>query len=375
MARKIIPSAAVFAARRRRAAAAVARAKLPALLVTHVADVAYLSGFSGDDSFLLLGGGWAVLITDGRYAEQAADECPGVQLLVRDGSIWDVVAEQVRHRKVRRLAVQGGHLTVAAMGQLTDRLGAAMVHPMREAVSRLRIVKDDDEVRAIVRAIRIAERAFKDLLALGVDGWVGRSERDLAAELEYRMVCRGAEKASFDTIVAAGPHGSLPHYGPDGTVIRAGDAVLVDWGAVAEGYCSDLTRVVLTGRIPPKLAEVYEVVRRAQRAGIKAVSAGRSGKTVDAAARQVIAAAGYQEQFVHSLGHGIGREIHEGPAVSRMNRSRLRAGMIVTIEPGIYLPGVGGVRIEDDVLVTADGATKLSSLPSTMRTMTLRPSR
>ncbi|MFW5839433.1 MAG: M24 family metallopeptidase, partial [Planctomycetota bacterium] len=177
---------------------------------------------------------------------------------------------------------------------------------------------------------------------------------------------------AFETIVAAGAHGSLPHYRPGKTKIRPDQAVLIDWGAKVDGYCSDLTRVVFTGTIPPKIEEIYTVVLRAQKAAISAIKAQVSCKAVDAAARKIIEQAGYGEQFIHGLGHGIGLQIHEAPSVGRRSDKRLRQGMVVTVEPGIYLPGVGGVRIEDDVLVEANGQRKLTSLPKTLKTMVLR---
>ena len=186
------------------------------------------------------------------------------------------------------------------------------------------------------------------------------------------MRSAGAERAAFETIVAAGPHSALPHYRPGPTRIRRGDAVLIDWGAVVAGYCSDLTRVVFTGRIPPQLACIYEIVLRAQSAGAAAVKPGCRCEAADASAREVIAAAGYGEAFAHGLGHGIGLEVHESPRLGTRSRQRLAAGMVVTVEPGIYLPGVGGVRIEDDVVVTATGQRRLSRLPRRIEAMVLR---
>ncbi len=236
----------------------------------------------------------------------------------------------------------------------------------------LRAVKDDLEVKAIRRAVSIAQKAFKQLFGLGVKGWVGRSESDIAGQLEYFMRLSGAQGASFDTIVAAGPNGSKPHYRPGTRVIRRNEPVLIDWGAVVGGYCSDLTRVVFTGKIPPKVVEVYEVVLRAQKAGISAIRAGVACKSADKAARDVIDAAGYGDNFIHSLGHGIGRFVHEVPSLAGANKARLRSGMVVTVEPGIYLPGIGGVRIEDDILVTGDGPRRLSTLRRDISAMILQ---
>ena len=224
----------------------------------------------------------------------------------------------------------------------------------------------------IRKAVAAAEKAFRELLALGRKGWVGRSEGELAAELEYRMRLAGAQGPSFDTIVAVGPHASLPHYRPGATRVESDCLVLIDWGAKVGGYCSDLTRTVRVGRIPPRLAEIHGVVERAQAAGIRAVRSGIAAGSADRAARDVIEAAGYGKQFVHGLGHGIGLEIHEAPGLGRKAKARLRPGMVVTVEPGIYLPALGGVRIEDDVVVTPDGCRRLSSLPRDMESMTLR---
>ena len=360
--------------RRRRAAAKAARsaARAAAFLVTQPEDVGYLSGFSGEDSYLLLGDGWACLLTDGRFAEQAQRECAGIQIRVRTGPMTRAIAEVMAGNRARTLAVQAEHVTMRVFAALEKMAGKGRVKPVEGVVGQLRIRKDAQEVASIRRAVAAAQRAFREMLAQGVKGWVGRTERALAAELEYRMRLAGASGPSFETIVAAGAHGSLPHYRPGDRRIRPDEAVLVDWGAMVEGYCSDLTRVVFTGRIPPKLADVYEVVRRSQQAGMSVIRAGVSGASVDQAARGVIEKAGYGERFVHSLGHGIGRQIHEAPTLARRQHERLKAGMVVTVEPGIYLPGVGGVRIEDDVLVTAEGGQRLSSLPTSLSAMVLR---
>jgi Xaa-Pro aminopeptidase len=351
-----------YAARRRRLAGKLRRAKVDALLVTKSEDVRYLSGFTGEDSFLLVAGEWACLLTDGRFDEQARGECGDIDVHVRRGAISTAVGDALKGRRVRRLGFQPENVTLVQHDAMAAALKGKRLRPVKDAAASARMVKDAAEVAAIERAIRIGERAFEQMLAAGVKGWVGRTERELAAELEYRMRQHGAEGASFETIVATGAHGSLPHHRPGGTRVKAGDAVLVDWGAKADGYCGDLTRVVFTGRIPPQLGEVYEVVRRAQQAGIAAVKAGAGLRRVDAAAREVIESAGYGKECLHGLGHGVGLEIHEAPSMGKLAKGRLRSGMVVTVEPGIYLPGVGGVRIEDDVLVAAEGCRRLSRM-------------
>ncbi|MFB3891932.1 MAG: aminopeptidase P family protein [Phycisphaerae bacterium] len=391
-------------ARALRAAVRDAKRGLDAFLVSKVEDVGYLSGFTGDDSLLLVARGWACLLTDGRYDEQARAECPGVDVFVRKVGMPEAVAYVVKtlriancelripaegakepnegkftiHNpqftiRIRRLAVQADHFTIRAGEAYAKALGGGVrLIPVGDVTGALRQVKDDGEVRQIRKAIAAAQGAFKALLAQGAGAFVGRTERQVAAELDYRMRLAGADKPSFDTIVAAGPHASLPHYRPGGTRITRGTPVLIDWGAFVGGYCSDLTRVVFPGRIPPKLAEIYPIVQRAQKAGMAAVRAGASARAVDAAARSVIKKAGYDKEFVHGLGHGIGRQIHELPGVGRLAKVRLKAGMVVTVEPGIYLPGVGGVRIEDDVLVCPQGHERLSSLPTALEAMTVR---
>ncbi|NLW86020.1 MAG: aminopeptidase P family protein [Planctomycetes bacterium] len=362
-----------LAARRRRAfkAAKESQGRLEAMLVTAGPDVRWLTGFGGDDSFVLFTASKGVLITDGRFGEQAKNECPGLEIHVRTGPMSDAVAGVAKRLGVRKLGIQAEAMTVQAADVLKRKLGSA---PLRvvNAVGPLRAVKDDVEVAAIVKAAKAAQGAFKSLLEMGRDWWIGKTENHIGAELDYRMRLAGAEKPAFETIVAVGAHASLPHYRPGSTRVRADGIVLIDWGAMVGGYCSDLTRVVFTGRIPPKIGEIHQVVLLAQEAGIKSCRAGAKPAAVDQAARDVIEKAGYGKQFIHSLGHGLGLEVHESPALSKSSDKPLKSGMVVTIEPGIYLPGVGGVRIEDDVLVQAGGCRILTSLPKTPAAMTLR---
>ncbi len=372
---RAIASQFVHPRRRRRRKAfnlAYAKARVSAFLVSRPADVGYLTGFSGEDSFLLLGAKWASLITDGRYGEQASSECPEVDIVVRRVAMFAAVAQILKSRRIRSLAVQAEHFTLQSHHHLSKAMNLPRLKSVTGVVDELRIIKDSHEIQAIRRAVRVAETAFKQLLALGAGGWLGRSERDIAGQLEYLMRLAGGQGPSFETIVAAGANGSKPHYRPGGRKIRRNEAVLIDWGAVVDGYCSDLTRVVFTGKIPPKLVGVYELVCRAQKAGISAIRPGVACKSPDKAARDVIQAAGYGDNFAHSLGHGLGRCVHESPALSALSKRRLRAGMVVTVEPGIYLPGIGGVRIEDDILVTRDGPRRLSTLRRDTSAMVLR---
>lgn len=343
-----------------------------AALLTSPHSVRYFSGFSGQDSYLLVGRRWARLLTDGRFAEQARIECPRLKAIVRSGRMIDAVASALAGRRVRRLGVEGNAMSVTLKADVDRAVSPARTKPFRGEIESLREVKDAGELSAIRRALRAAEGAFLGLLGGGAKSFVGRTERQLAGELEYRMRLAGADRPAFETIVAAGAHSALPHYRPAGSRIRRGQMVLIDWGAVVDGYCCDLTRVVFLGRIPPQIAEAYEVVLRAQAAGVRAVAPGVGCGSADGAARAVIERAGHGKAFAHGLGHGIGLEVHEGPRIGRDARQRLRAGMVVTVEPGIYIPGLGGVRIEDDVLVTPAGRRRLSRLPRDMKAMLLR---
>jgi Xaa-Pro aminopeptidase len=361
----------VLAARRRAVLREARQTKsICALLVSNPVDVGYLTDFSGEDSYLLFGDSWAVLLTDGRFSEQASRECPGLELHVRTGRMSRGIRDVLVGRRVRRLGLQAEHMTLRMYEMLEKALGKTLV-PISDAVAGARMVKDESELRAIRKAVRVAEDAWGDLVSQGAKFFVGRTERQIAAELDFRMRLAGADGPSFPTIVAAGANGSLPHYRPGECKIRKNQSVLIDFGAWVEGYCSDLTRVVFTGTIPPKIHEIYQVVLSAQQAGIAAVRSGVHARTVDAAARDVIRQAGYGEDFSHGLGHGLGREVHEDPGVARSCRTPLRKNMVVTIEPGLYLPGIGGVRIEDDVRVTTRGCSRLSSLPRAIEEMVL----
>ena len=361
----------LLAGRRRAVVRLALRERAQVAVITRPEDVSYLSGFTGEDSWLLVGRGWARLITDGRFGEQAPQECPGIEVDVRRGvSLAAATATAIRGRKVRRLAVQTA-MTIGDREQLSRAMGARTIVAAAGLLAG-RAVKDAGELRAIGRAIRIAEKAFRQLIAGGARGLVGQTERQIAAKLEYLMRLGGADAAAFATIVAAGPNASRCHHTPGDRRARRGEGLLLDFGALAGGYHSDLTRVVFLGSIPPSLGEAYEVVRRAQQAGIRAVGPGVLCKRPDGVARAVIVQAGFGPAFVHGLGHGLGREVHEAPGLGGKAAGRLRAGMVVTVEPGIYLPGVGGIRIEDDVVVTASGRRRLTSLPTEINAMVLR---
>ena len=278
---------------------------------------------------------------------------PGVGMVQR-------LAKVVKRGRVTKLGIEGGSITVA----LRDQIGAAMPHTelvaTTDLVENLRIIKDRDEVAELRRAIWIAERAFGVLRAsLRPE----RTEKEVADELENQTRLYGGKACSFPPIVAVGPRAALPHAQPTDAKIGDDGFVLIDWGADAGPYKSDLTRVLVTGKISPKLKRIYRVVLMAQERAIAAIRPGRTCHEVDHVARTVIAKAGFAKQFGHGLGHGIGLDIHEAPRLAAKVNLKLEPGMVVTVEPGIYLPGWGGVRIEDDVLVTKDGAEVLTSVP------------
>lgn len=345
---------------------AVRREGVEALLVTHETNVTYLTGFTGDSSALFVGrGGSDLLVSDGRYETQLADECPGLAVTIRpiQQLLPAALAEAAASLGLRRLGFEAAALSVADLETLTAGRAAAELKGLTGLVEQLRAIKDRDEVAAIRSAIAAAERAFAMVRAgLRPDD----TEADVADALEAALRRCGAQGSSFPPIVAVGANAALPHARPS-PATHLGDApfVLVDWGASARPlpYKSDLTRVVVTGKVTPKFEKVYGVVLEAQRRGIAAVRPGVPAQEVDAAARSVIEAAGLGRAFSHGLGHGVGLDIHEAPRLRHGADGVLRAGMVLTIEPGVYLPGWGGVRIEDDVLVTPDGAEVLTRLP------------
>ena len=325
------------------------------LLVTAPVNVRYLSGLDSSNAAVLVEpDGAATLYTDFRYAEAAA-AVGGVDLVETGRALVQELAALLAGR---RIAFEAERLSVADHARLAA--GGVELVPTHGAVERLRAVKEPDEVDAIRRAAALADRVFEELARAR---FTGRSERELAWHVERRLRELGAERVSFPVVVASGPNGALPHARPGERVVGAGELVVVDAGCVVDGYCSDCTRTYATGEPPADLAEAYAVCLEAQLAGLAAVRPGVSGAGADAAARAVIAAAGLGERFGHGLGHGVGLDVHEAPTLRPDAADVLEPGNVVTVEPGIYLPGAGGVRIEDLVLVTADGCERLTLVP------------
>jgi Xaa-Pro aminopeptidase len=350
-------------ARRQKLLARLKAAAVPALLVSNETNVTYLTGFTGDSSYLLIGSDVCLLITDGRYTTQVRQECPGLDVHIRppSESIADAAEKLVKRANLPSLGLEGNNLSAEAAEKFRSGLKRTELVLTSGLVEELRQIKDAGEIAEIRTAIRQAERGF-EVLRAELRGDL--TELQVAHNLEHALRHFGALGCSFAPIVAVGPRAALPHARPTGALISSGDFVLVDWGATApSGYRSDLTRVLATAKISPKLERVYRVVLKAQQAALKVIRPGIAACAVDAAARQVIEEAGFARQFTHSLGHGIGLDVHEKPRLGAASKAPLQTGMIVTVEPGIYLEGWGGVRIEDDVLVTRSGCEVLTSAP------------
>lgn len=342
------------------------------LLVSSPTNVGYLTGFTGEDATFLLTPGRAILISDGRFTTQLSEECPELEVVIRPiGQPMPVgVAGLAKGIGLGRLGIESQATTVDDHQALSKAVEGIEVVPTRGKVETLRMLKDPSEVAEIREAVALAERAFLDLR-----DWLrpGRSEKEAADFLDARMRHHGATGASFPSIVAVGPRAALPHARPTAdTRFEAGGFVLVDWGAAGRSYKSDLTRMLVAGKVPPRFEEVYRVVLDAQARAVGAIAPGVLAKAVDEAARSVIEAAGFGPNFNHSIGHGIGRDVHEAPVLRHITETPLQPGMVVTVEPGIYLPGWGGIRIEDDVLVTESGREVLSALPKSFESVHLR---
>jgi Xaa-Pro aminopeptidase len=349
--------------RREKLIRAVAKADVQALLVTNATNVTYLTGFSGDSSYLLIGRGVCTLVSDSRYATQIEQECPGLDAFIRKPNmvLTEAAARAIERARLTSVGFEGASLSFERWKTLSDRVKSLTLKPLADAVESLRMIKDKGEIAEIRGAIAQAERGFATIRASLA---ATMTEREVAHNLEHEMRRFGAKGSSFESIVAAGARSALPHGRPADVPISGADFLLIDWGATNErGYRSDLTRLLVTGKILPKLRKIYRVVLNAHRRGIESIRAGIRAGDVDAASRKVIADAGFGGAFGHALGHGIGLETHEGPRVGPEVPLVLQAGMVVTVEPGIYLPGWGGVRIEDDVLVTRGGCEVLSSAP------------
>lgn len=351
-----------FFLRRDRLAKSLKKIGLHAFLVSSPVNVSYLTGFSGEDSYLLVGPERSLLISDSRFTEQIEEECAGLEAHIRRAgeSLFDAVARFAHAAKYSAMGFESNAMTVAGWESLREKCGTVEWVGRSGRVEALRVIKDADEIRQIREAIAMAERAFGILKASLRDE---SDEKSLADQLDGWIRQSGGRGSAFPPIVAVGSRAALPHAVPTARRCHEAEFLLVDWGARGEFYNSDLTRILATRKTSRKLAKVHEIVLEAQRSAIECIRPGVTGEAVDAAARTVIEAAGFGKNFTHSLGHGLGMEVHEAPSLRRGSQTVLRPGMVVTVEPGIYLRGWGGVRIEDDVLVTREGNEVLSSVP------------
>jgi len=337
------------------------------LLVTSLVNVRYLTGYTGSNGLALVSPGRSVFITDFRYVEQSAAEVDGA--FDRRIAMLDLAEgiSEVLPAGDLRLAFEDANLTVRAHERLRSLMPDRVeLVAAGDPVESLRAVKEPGEIERIRAASEIADAAFRQLMEAGL---VGRTEVEVADTLARAMREGGARGVSFDAIVAAGAHGALPHAQPRDVAIGPGELVVIDWGAELDGYCSDCTRTLATGEPGETAREAYELVRDAQLAGVEAIRAGVSGRDADGAARAVIDGAGHAEHFGHGLGHGVGLEIHEAPRLSQRSDAVLQDGNVVTVEPGVYLPGRFGVRIEDLVVVTESGCEILTSVPKELITV------
>ena len=331
-----------------------------AAIVTSNLNRRYLTGFLGTAGTLFVTGEQAWYLADGRYFEAVQEKVPFVTPLLVQGGDWEPLSRLCREQGVKTLAFEDLTMTVSVFRKLEEALPEVTLVPMGNALLKQRALKDEGELSMIRRAQKITDEAYGQLVT---EIHAGMTERQVAHRLEELLFAGGATSLAFDTIAVGGPHSSLPHGRPSDYVLRDGDFLTLDFGAAYEGYCSDMTRTVAFGHVTDEMRRVYSTVLEAQEQSIKMIAPGVSCKEIDAFSRSVMAKEGLEEFFIHSLGHSFGLEIHELPGLSRTSEDVLAEGMVMTVEPGIYLPGRFGVRIEDDVFVTKTGCINLTSSP------------
>lgn len=350
-----------FENRRRKLSTMLAERRIDDMLVTHLTHVRYLTGFSGSNGAMLVSKDrTAAIATDGRYTTQIAEEVPDIKAVIERNV---GVAMLSKAAEGHRVGFEADYVSVAQLDKLREACpdGVTLV-PVSGVIEDIRLVKDEVELTRLREAAEITVQALDELLS-AEELRAGRTEREVAADLEYRMRVLGAERVSFDTIVASGPNSAKPHHGAGDRTIAEGDLVTIDFGMHRVGFNSDMTRTFGIGEIGALEREIYEVVLAAQLAGVKAAVPGAELVHVDKACRDVIAEAGYGEYFVHSTGHGVGLDVHEAPSAARTGTGVLAEGMTLTIEPGIYIPGKAGVRIEDTLIITAAAPEVITEYP------------
>lgn len=330
---------------------------IDAVLITKRENYMYLSGFTGTSAIIYVSSQRAVLLTDFRYVEQAASQSPDFEIIQYTGSYYDELNRLTDSESTGRLAFEDNHMTCFEYSEYSSKLKVEEMVPLGQIMEELRRVKDEWELQCIKEAVDIADQVFTHILPFITPGVY---EIDLASEMEHHMRRLGATGPSFETIIASGKRASMPHGVASKKKIENGDIITLDFGALHQGYCSDITRTVFLGKPDKELEKIYQIVLKANKLGLETVRSGVSGREVDATVRAFIAQAGYDGRFGHGLGHGVGLEIHEEPSLSMRGDLLLQDGMVVTVEPGIYIPDLGGVRIEDIVVVRGDNANILT---------------
>ncbi|MGE5473587.1 MAG: M24 family metallopeptidase [Ignavibacteriales bacterium] len=325
---------------------------IDALIVENHYNVYYLSGFTGTNGYLLIEKGRSFLITDSRYLEQAKIECKDYEVVNQGKDIYGTLFNILDETNIKNLGFEGNYITLKRFGEYEERLTGINLISVKGEIKKLRETKDLQEIQKIKTAANIADMAFNHILNYLKPGI---TENEISLEIEYFMKKQGASEISFETIVASGVRSSMPHGVATSKIIEYGDTVTLDFGCIYDRYCSDMTRTVFIGQAQEKIKEIYKIVLEAQQSAIQMLEPGLVCKDADAEARSIISKSGYGPNFGHSLGHSLGLEVHEEPSLSYNSEKILKPGMVVTIEPGIYLEGIGGVRIEDLILITENG--------------------
>lgn len=334
---------------------------IDAVLVSNPYNLRYLTDFTGTYGWAVIGKEKCVFITDFRYDEQARRQCKGYDIvIVQEKGIYETIFNVLQGLGVSNLGFEEDHITYRQYENYNNAFKNVNLFPIKNTIQKLRTIKDEEEISKIQRAAQIADSAFSHILEIIKPGV---SELDIALELEFYMRKNGASSLSFDTIVASGQRSSMPHGVASNKIIRYGDAVTIDFGCIFEGYCSDMTRTIFVGKIDEKLKDIYEIVLQAQLAALDILKPRVVCKDIDRIARGIISEKGFGNNFGHGLGHSVGLEIHEEPRLSTKDETILQPGMVLTVEPGIYVEGIGGVRIEDMVVITQEGFQNLVTSP------------
>lgn len=338
------------------------REEIDAFYVSALPNIRYLTGFTGSAGHLLIEPGRTTLFVDGRYDQQAREQTSDIEVRVSSTDPFVSLLGEIRHRRLLRIGVETNRLSLAAYERLREVRKKILL--LESLVEELRVVKSSEEIDRLRRSALLNSEVFEAVVARLRPSW---TEARLAAELEYEMRLRGAQGPSFPSIVASGPHGARPHAPPRPLKLQRNSLVVVDHGAILDGYASDMTRMIALGRPPSDQLGLVDAVREAQQSAMDSVRAGVTCATVDRAARKVLKNHKLDRYFVHSTGHGVGLEIHEAPRIAGSVATRLKAGMVITVEPGVYLAGIGGVRIEDVVVVGRDGCESLTPTSRELR--------